>query len=74
MMTDAQILELAKTCGSEEFIGERDDETDGVYYQFWVDQLLKFAREMYNKGQEEEIRRQKTGIGYVNGVLTLDEF
>ena len=24
--------------------------------------------------EEEEIRRQKTGIGYVNGILVVDEF
>jgi hypothetical protein len=49
-MTDQQILELAKTCGFEEFIGERDDETDGVYYQFWKDELLKFAKAIYSEG------------------------
>ena len=64
MMTDYEILELAKSCGYDDLHGRR----------FWVDQLLKFARVMYNKGQEEEIRRQKTGIGYVNGVLVMDEF
>lgn len=24
--------------------------------------------------EQEEIRRQKTGIGYVNGILVVDEF
>ena len=43
-MTNEQILELAKTCGFEEFIGEGDDETDGVYYQFWEEQLIAFAQ------------------------------
>jgi len=52
MMTTEQIIELAKTCGFEEFIGERDDETDGVYYQFWEEQLLKFARAIYEEGRE----------------------
>lgn len=73
-MTDEQILKLAKTFGFDDMIGERDDETDGVYWECWEEQFLKFAREMYNKGQEEEIRRQKTGIGYVNDVLFVDEF
>jgi hypothetical protein len=49
-MTNKQILELAKTCGFEEFIGERDDETDGVYYQFWEQQLLKFALTIHENG------------------------
>jgi hypothetical protein len=56
-MTNEQILELAETCGFEEFIGERDDETDGVYYQFWEEQLLKFAllihEDGYNKGYDD---------------------
>lgn len=67
-MTNKQILELAKTCGFN------SGNAGATYWECWERQLLKFAREMYNKGQEEEIRRQKTGIGYVNGVLTLDEF
>ena len=45
-MTNEQILELAKTCGFEEFIGERDDETDGVYYQFWEEQLIEFTQQI----------------------------
>lgn len=67
-MTDEQILELAEQHFS--FITE-------YTATGWIadtEDLLRFARVMYNKGQEEEIRRQKTGIGYVNGVLTLDEF
>ena len=62
-MTKEQILTLAKTCGFEELIGERDDETDGVYYQFWEDQLLKFAERIYEKGKwEGEIK------GYYNAT------
>jgi hypothetical protein len=57
MITNEQIIELAKTCGFEEFIGERDDETDGVYYQFWEDQLLKFALQVadieYDRGFDD---------------------
>ena len=73
-MTNEQILELAKTCGFDDMIGEKDDETDGVYYECWEEQLLKFARKIFEEGQQEEIRRQKTGIGYVNGMLVVDEF
>lgn len=73
-MTDEEILKLAETCGFDTFVGEKDDGTQSDYWEFWEDQLLKFARAMYDKGQEEEIRRQKTGIGYVNGVLFMDEF
>ena len=58
-MTNEEILELAKTCGCEAFvvIQERNDERDGVYYQFWEEQLLKFAliihEDGYNKGYDD---------------------
>jgi hypothetical protein len=56
-MTEDQILQLAKTCGFDDMIGERDDETDGVYYECWEDQLLKFAlaihEDGYNKGYDD---------------------
>ena len=52
-MTDEQILEVAKTCGFIEMIGERDDETDGVYYECWEEQLLKFARAIRQDGYTE---------------------
>ena len=71
MMTNEQILELVKE--HFEVGGIRDDGSCSEYYGK-PDVFLKFARVMYNKGQEEEIRRQKTGIGYVNGVLIVDEF
>jgi len=54
MITDQQILELAKTCECEAFaiIQERNVERDGVCYQFWEEQLIKFAREIYEMGNE----------------------
>ena len=61
MITNEQIIELAKTCGFEEFIGERDDETDGVYYQFWEDQLLKFAEAIYEEGYDDGCFRATGG-------------
>ena len=68
-MTDEQILELAKTCGFDSFTGEKEN-----FWECWEEQLLKFARKIFEEGQQEEIRRQKTGIGYVNGMLVVDEF
>lgn len=52
-LSNKKILELAKNCGFEEFIGEKDDETDGIYYQFWEEQLLTFARAIYEEGYEQ---------------------
>ena len=49
-MTNEDILKLAETCGFDTFVGEKDDETDGIYYQFWEEQLLKFADEMRKYG------------------------
>jgi len=68
-MTDEQILEVASQYLHYDVDGDRADEWRGEHYE-----LLKFARKIFEEGQQEEIRRQKTGIGYVNGVLTLDEF
>jgi hypothetical protein len=68
MMTDEQILELAEQHFS--FITE-------YTATGWIadtEDLLKFARKIFEEGQQEEIRRQKTGIGYVNGMLVVDEF
>jgi hypothetical protein len=52
-MTEDQILQLAKTCGFDDMIGERDDETDGVYYECWEDQLLLFAKVVYEEGYDQ---------------------
>ena len=58
-MTNSEILKLAKTCGCESFavIQERNDERDGVYYQFWEQQLLKFALQVadieYDRGFDD---------------------
>ena len=71
-MTDEQIFELVK-----EHFEEWEADEDGycwVEFAGKPDAFVKSARVMYNKGQAEEIRRQKTGIGYVNGVLFVDEF
>ena len=65
-MTEEEILQLAEN----HLIFEKHNDvwkTDTL-------QLLKFAREIFEEGQQEEIRRQKTGIGYVNGMLVVDEF
>lgn len=52
-MSDEQILKLAKTFGFDDMIGERDDETDGVYWECWEEQLLKFARHLLDYGFSE---------------------
>ena len=41
-MTNEQILELAKTCAIFE--------TDSYYWECWEEELLKFARELYDEG------------------------
>ena len=70
-MTDEQIFELVKEHFQEG--GIRDDGSCSEYYGD-PDAFVKFAREIFEEGQQEEIRRQKTGIGYVNGMLVVDEF
>lgn len=61
-MTNEDILKLAETCGFDEFVGEKDDETDGVYWQCWKEQLLKFAEaiiEEYEKDREHNLGKDE---------------
>jgi hypothetical protein len=44
-MTNEQILELAKTCGFDDFTGETEN-----YWECWEQQLLKFAEAIYQEG------------------------
>ena len=44
-MTKEQILELAKTCGFDDFTGEKEN-----YWECWEQQLLKFAEAIYQEG------------------------
>lgn len=53
MITDEQILELAKSYKFDEFVGEKDDETDGVYWECWEEQLIEFARAIYKIGYDK---------------------
>jgi len=51
-MTNEQILELAKTCGFDDFSPE-----DGVYWECWKEQLIEFARRIYQEGVNYEYDR-----------------
>ena len=44
-MTKEQILELAKTCGFDDFTGEEEN-----YWECGEEQLLKFAQAIYSEG------------------------
>jgi len=70
-MTNPEIIELANTYGFDRHISKT---THDIYWECDEEDLLKFARKIFEEGQQEEIRRQKTGIGYVNGMLVVDEF
>ena len=52
LMTTEQILELAKTCGFDNFSPE-----DGVYWECWEEQLIEFAQQIaeieYNRGRKD---------------------
>ena len=48
-MTDQEILQLAKSCGFDDFSGTKDDLTETDYYECWEDELLTFARKIYKK-------------------------
>ena len=44
-MTDEQILQLAETCGFTDANVYGD-----TYWECWEEELLKFARELYDEG------------------------
>jgi hypothetical protein len=44
-MTTEQILELAKTCGFDDFTGEKEN-----FWECWEEQLLKFALTIHEMG------------------------
>jgi hypothetical protein len=44
-MTNEKILELAKTCGFDNFTGVKEN-----YWECWEEQLLKFAEAIYQEG------------------------
>ena len=50
-MTDEQILELAKTCGFGTYTN--DDDTPSDYFDCYAEQLLKFARTIYQNGYDD---------------------
>jgi len=52
-MTDEQILELAKSCGMDNFTGRTDEDKLSPYWECWEEQLLKFAQLMYVEGYEQ---------------------
>lgn len=54
-MTNPEILKLAKTCGFDDFTGEKEN-----YWECWEEQLLKFARAIYDTGYSR---------GYDDGYL-----
>ena len=61
-MTNEEILKLAKICGFDEFVGERDDGTQSNYWDCWEEQLLKFALTMHEDGYKDGYDR-----GYSEG-------
>ena len=53
MMTDEQILELAKSCGMDNFTGRTVEDKLSPYWECWEEQLLTFARAIYEEGYEQ---------------------
>ena len=53
MILDEEVLELAKSYKFDNFVGEKDDETDGVYWECWEDQLIEFAKKIYEMGYDD---------------------
>jgi hypothetical protein len=47
-MTNEKILELAKTCGFDDFTGEKEN-----FWECWEEQLIAFADQIYLTGWRE---------------------
>ena len=52
-MTTEEILKLAKTCGFDTFVGEKDDGTQSDYWECWERQLLEFARAIIEEHEKD---------------------
>jgi len=48
MITNEQILELAKTCGFDNFTGVKEN-----FWECWEEQLIKFALKIHEMGYNE---------------------
>jgi hypothetical protein len=55
-MTNPEILKLAKTCGFDDFTGEEEN-----YWECGEQQLLKFARAIYEEGYDDGCFRATGG-------------
>lgn len=53
MILDEEILKLAKTCGFDNFTGEKDDGTQTDYWECWEEQLIEFAQKVFVMGYNE---------------------
>ena len=68
MITDEQILELAKTCGFDSFTPE-----DRVYWECWEEQLIEFARAIYEMGNDTLTVSQPTStISYKQSINRVE--
>ena len=67
-MTNEQILELAKTCGFDSFTPE-----DRVYWECWEEQLIEFARAIYEMGNDTLTVSQPTStISYKQSINRVE--
>ena len=71
-MTNEQILELAKTCGFDDFTGEKEN-----YWECWEQQLLKFARAIRKETIEEiftslkDVPNPKANRTAINRIMSM---
>lgn len=74
IMTDEQILKLAKTCGFDSFTGEIEKEN---FWECWEEQLLKFAQEIRKQTIDEILttleevpnpEANRTAINRIRGI------
>lgn len=65
-MTNEDILQLAKTSGFDRFQRRKyDGKSDyGIQWECWEEQLLKFARAIYDKGWDDRHSATQFAISF----------
>ena len=76
-MTTEEILKLAETCGFDDIMGEKPDETFGIYWECWEEQLLKFAQEIRKQTIDEilttleEVPNPEANRTAINRIMSI---
>ena len=77
MMTDEHILELAKSCGMDNFTGRTVEDKLSPYWECWEEQLLTFAQEIRKQTIDEiltslkEVPNPEANRTAINRIMSI---